>query len=90
MSYEEFLKAVKEDAIKLELNAFDKEEAEKKINDAWSDMYESFGENMCKDQYNAIKEAEKKFADGKMSENIYKARVKQNIGMAAWNIWMLA
>lgn len=90
MSYEDFLKAVKEDAVKTMMHAFEKEEAEAKINEAWQDMYDSFGDKMFSDQYEDVKHAEKSFSEGKMKEDVYKGRIKNAINTASWNLWMLA
>ena len=89
-SYEDFLKAVKEESVKMEMQSFDKAEAEERVNDAWSDMYESFGNKMFRDQFDALKEAGQEYQNGTMSGDIYKARISQNISAAAMNIWMLA
>ena len=90
MSYEDFLKAVKEEAVRMTMQAFEREEAEAKIEDAWNELYEDFGDKLFKDQFEAIQWAKSKYADGKMKEEIYKARTKNEIGTAAWNVWMLA
>ena len=90
MSYEDFIKAVKEAAVRMTEKAFDREEAVEKINSALEDLREDFGDNIFKDQFEEIQSAESKFSDGKMKEDIYRTRVSNAINTAAWNLWMLA
>jgi hypothetical protein len=90
MSYEEFLKSVKEDATKMMMHAFEKEEAEAKIEEVWRELTETSGDKLFKDQFEDLKRAEKRFGEGAMKENVYKGRVQSAIGTAAWNVWMLA